>query len=152
MTALPEHALSIRQPWAWAVIYAGKDVENRSWSQVNPGLKFRGPVAIHASAGMTKGEYYDAWADILHIQTPDKLNCFDPPDASQLAYGGIIGFADVVDAVTASASPWFVGPVGLVLANPRPVPFLRCRGALGFFKWKHEPALEPVKLAKWMTG
>ncbi len=26
----PMLALSIRQPWAWAVIHAGKDVENRS--------------------------------------------------------------------------------------------------------------------------
>jgi hypothetical protein len=153
--ALPEHALSIRQPWAWAVIHAGKDIENRDWSQFNPGLKFRGSVAIHASAGMTQDEYFDAWGDIRHIRigidaVPEKLA--EPPQASQLQFGGIIGVADVVDAVTASDSPWFVGPVGLVLANPRPVPFLRCRGALGFFKWKHEPAFEPVKLAKWMTG
>lgn len=28
---LPEFALSIRQPWAWAIVYAGKDIENRTW-------------------------------------------------------------------------------------------------------------------------
>ncbi|WP_409188395.1 hypothetical protein [Bradyrhizobium sp. RDM4] len=28
--ALPEFALSVRQPWAWAIIHGGKDVENRS--------------------------------------------------------------------------------------------------------------------------
>ena len=27
MTDLPELALSVRQPWAWAIIYAGKDIE-----------------------------------------------------------------------------------------------------------------------------
>lgn len=25
------YAISVRQPWAWAVFAAGKDVENRSW-------------------------------------------------------------------------------------------------------------------------
>lgn len=24
-------ALSVRQPWAWAIVHAGKDVENRNW-------------------------------------------------------------------------------------------------------------------------
>ena len=24
-------ALSIRQPWAWAILHAGKDIENRDW-------------------------------------------------------------------------------------------------------------------------
>lgn len=28
---LPPLALSIRQPWAWAILCAGKDIENRSW-------------------------------------------------------------------------------------------------------------------------
>lgn len=25
------HALPIRQPWAWAIAYGGKNVQNRSW-------------------------------------------------------------------------------------------------------------------------
>jgi hypothetical protein len=36
-------ALSIQQPWAWAIIHAGKRVENRTWS-----TRFRGPFFIHA--------------------------------------------------------------------------------------------------------
>ena len=24
-------ALSIRQPWAWLILHAGKDIENRDW-------------------------------------------------------------------------------------------------------------------------
>ena len=35
--------LSVRQPWAWAIIHGGKDVENRNWD-----TKFRGRLAIHA--------------------------------------------------------------------------------------------------------
>lgn len=36
-------ALTVKQPWAWAIAAGGKDVENRSWA-----TKFRGPVLIHA--------------------------------------------------------------------------------------------------------
>jgi hypothetical protein len=38
-------ALTVQQPWAWAIIHGGKDVENRTqaWS-------YRGPLAIHAGA------------------------------------------------------------------------------------------------------
>jgi hypothetical protein len=35
--------LTVRQPWASAIIYAGKDVENRSWT-----TSHRGRLYIHA--------------------------------------------------------------------------------------------------------
>lgn len=37
--------LTVRQPWAWAIIHGGKDVENRPR---NIAGGYRGPVAIHA--------------------------------------------------------------------------------------------------------
>ena len=37
-------ALSVRQPWAWALLFGGKDVENRTWS-----TRHRGRIWIHAS-------------------------------------------------------------------------------------------------------
>jgi hypothetical protein len=45
-------ALSIRQPWAWLILNAGKDIENRDWP-----THFRGRFLIHASKGMTHDEY-----------------------------------------------------------------------------------------------
>ena len=30
VTAYPSHAISIRQPWADAILYEGKDYENRT--------------------------------------------------------------------------------------------------------------------------
>jgi hypothetical protein len=36
-------ALTMRQPWAWATIYGGKDVENRRRRTA-----YRGPLLIHA--------------------------------------------------------------------------------------------------------
>ena len=38
-------AISIQQPWAWAIIHAGMDVENRTWN-----THYRGLLAIHAPA------------------------------------------------------------------------------------------------------
>ena len=49
MTAL---ALSIRQPWSWAILVAGKRCENRTWN-----CKYRGPIYIHAAKGMKREEY-----------------------------------------------------------------------------------------------
>jgi hypothetical protein len=41
-------ALTVRQPWAWAIPHAGKDVENRTWTN-----RFvTGTIAIHAGYGL----------------------------------------------------------------------------------------------------
>ena len=161
MTIIPRLALSVRQPWAWAIIHGGKDIENRDWRRPNPGLNFRGEVAIHASSGMTRREYEDAADAIIDIIG----RC---PAPHELVRGGIIGMVTVVDVVrkaecpapsgrlperesegaSNNPSPWFFGPVGLVLRDPvacAPVP---AKGALGFFEWHATAALcEP---AKWM--
>ena len=42
-------ALSARQPWAWAIIHAGKDIENRTWN-----THLRGTFAVHASGNLDK--------------------------------------------------------------------------------------------------
>jgi hypothetical protein len=124
MTDLPAHAISIRQPWAWAIIHAGKDIENRNWS-----TNFRGPVCIHASRGMTKREYLEF----------EGLYGFDPrwtiPEPDSLQFGGIIGVATITDCVLRHPSPWFFGRWGFVLANAQPVDFVEMRGELGIFNW-----------------
>ena len=124
MTDLPPKALSIRQPWAWAIIHAGKDIENREWK-----TKFRGPVCIHAAKSMTRDEYGHAerFMHMFAIETPDR-------DAMWM--GGIVGMAEIVDCVDASNSPWFFGTYGFVLRKVRPVEFIPVKGALGFFDWR----------------
>jgi len=42
-------ALTIRQPWAAAIAYADKRVENRVWATA-----YRGPVLIHAGKAMDR--------------------------------------------------------------------------------------------------
>lgn len=135
-------ALSIRQPWAWAILRAGKDIENRDWSDRYAGLRDAerlvragaGDFLIHASAGMTRGEYDDC-LDTLHAI--GRVRPFAPgltfPSFCDLPCGGIVGRAQLCDVVRQHASPWFFGSIGLVIRNARPLPFIPLRGALGFF-------------------
>ena len=117
-------ALSIRQPWAWAIIHAGKDVENRSWH-----TNVRGRILIHASKGGTKSEFGDACAAMHSVG-------IDLPDMDLDGYdrGAIIGAVTLADCVESSKSPWFVGPFGFVLTDPKPAPrVVPCVGMQGFF-------------------
>lgn len=136
MDGLPKFALSIRQPWAWAIVHAGKDMENRDWP-----TRFRGRVCIHAAKGMTRGEYDDANCFIQSVLGPRDndwlmrwLGVCAAPD--RLERGGIIGVAEIVDCVSYSDSPWFFGHYGFVLRNAQPVDFIPVKGALGFFDWR----------------
>ena len=110
-------ALSIRQPWCWLILHAGKDIENRDWQ-----TKFRGRFLLHAGKGMTRDEYEDA-----------PLWIVDLPDFKDLERGGIVGSVELVDCVSDHDSDWFFGRYGFVLRDPKPLPFTPYRGQLGFF-------------------
>lgn len=121
-------ALSIRQPWAWLIIHAGKDIENRNWPTHR-----RGRVLVHASKGMTRAEYEEAY-DFVMCEVDSKIAM---PTFESLKRGGVIGEVEIVDCVTDSKSPWFCGQYGFVLKNPKPLPFHPFKGALGFFVSEH---------------
>lgn len=143
MTQLPRLALSVRQPWAWAIIHAGKDIENRSWQAVNHGLRVRGRIAIHAAKGLARCEYEDAAEFMASIG----ITCPAPAD---LLRGGIVGSVEVIDVVKESDSRWFFGPRGLVLRDPQPCDFIPSVGALGYFEWQPaDPSIVPAP-ARWM--
>jgi hypothetical protein len=130
LRALPRKAISIRQPWAHMILHEGKSVENRSWS-----TSFRGPVLLHAAKGMTRDEFWDGMCTLEAISRQDREtnNRRRAQIHQAMQRGGIVGIVDIVDCVADHPSPWFVGRYGFVLANPRPLPFVSCRGALGFF-------------------
>jgi hypothetical protein len=140
---LPEVALSVRQPWAWAIVHAGKDIENRSPAAIRNMGHCVGPCAIHAAKGMTKEEYVDAYEFMAGIG----VLC-PPPGA--LLRGGIIGRVDIARVVSASDSRWFFGPRGLVLQNAKACEFVPSVGALGLFLWKPADASIVPAPAKWM--
>lgn len=118
-------ALSIRQPWAWLILHGGKDVENRTWR-----TPLRGRIAIHAAKTCTESEYQQA---VHFVRLRFRDDTPEIPARHELLKGGIVGHVDIVGCVDASESKWFVGPYGLLLANPQVVPFRACRGTLGFF-------------------
>jgi hypothetical protein len=140
--SIPRLALSVRQPWAWAIIFAGKDIENRSWQAVNHGLRQRGRIAIHAAKGMTRDEYEGASEFMARLG----IKCPAPAD---LLRGGIIGSVEVIDVVSESDSPWFFGPRGLVLRNPEVWTFIPAVGALGYFEWRRAEVID-VPTPRWM--
>ena len=128
-------ALSIRQPWAWLIVHAGKTIENRTWT-----TKFRGRFLIQAGRGMTGAEYADAAEFLLEHRLTITL-----PQPDELPRGGIVGEAELVDCIPfarrgggypawqTADDRWFFGPHGFILRNAKPLPFLPCKGTLGFF-------------------
>lgn len=129
-------ALSIRQPWASLILKAHKDIENRCWP-----TKVRGRILIHAAKGMTRDEHEDALAFAVDAILADPRNAGAKKTTlralgfafEDLQRGGIVGSVEIVDCVSKSESPWFVGDFGFVLRDPQPLPFVPWKGQLGFF-------------------
>ena len=144
-------ALSIRQPWAW-LICAGiplteavdlgggrstvkfsnkailKDIENRDWPLPRD---FELPQRIYVHAPKTVDGDAMYWLMKMGFAPMMVMMLY----SDKIPKGCIIGEVDIVDCVTESQSPWFLGPYGFVLANPviykEPIPY---KGQLGFFE------------------
>ncbi len=96
--------LSVRHPWAWAVLHAGKDVENRTWTTAH-----RGMVAIQAGR-------------LPAADAREKLRAMGIEVPAGLPTGVVLGVVDLVGIVRDSGSPWAVpGRWHWQLANPRPL-------------------------------
>jgi hypothetical protein len=111
-------ALSVRPPWAWAILHAGKTVENRA----RP-TQYRGPLVIHSARTITPLERFPTGEPV-------------PPAAVEVL-GALVGVVQLVDCLPlpdCPPSPWAVGPWCWLLADPRPlarpVPFA---GQITFF-------------------
>ena len=145
-------AITVQQPWSWAIIFGGKNIENRTrigtW---RPAVGQR--VAIHAGArwsdrGAASRLVIDAYTRVARL--PFGLR----PIATDVEFelGAVIGSAVVVDAHPENAAcdpevckPWgessYTGAGGakrvdvvhLVLEHPVPVEPIPCRGALGLW-------------------
>lgn len=121
-------AITVKPVWAWAIIHAGKNIENRSWR-----THYRGTVAIHASKNMTRWEYEEA-KDYLPRRARKELPAFE-----DMPKGAILGVVELVDCVTESKSRWFGGTFGFVFKHPVAIKPITCTGALGF--WEVPPAI-----------
>lgn len=145
----PVYALTLWQPWASAIIYGPKRVENRPWA---PWASIIGQrIWIHASAT------YDVKSHQLVVETWKATG--PVPDAKVLtpakAILGILGCARVLgwagmesrghlsesEAAMVRRDPWWGGPLGWylgdVVALPEPIP---CRGKQGL--WRPDPEVQ----------
>jgi hypothetical protein len=136
--------LSVRQLWAWALIHGGKQIENRCRADGGmPAIcRHRGPLLIHASATMKRLAYA-----LAAIWMAEKLRIIVPP-LKDICVGGIVGIMDAVGHVTPGRRVcfdkraraeidlrWHIPPqYGLILLDPKPLPFVPLNGQLGLFK------------------
>lgn len=133
-------ALTIRQPWAFAICRLGKRVENRSWS-----TNHRGPILIHAAAGCGKAEMGLSLREIQRAMSDPEarsraLGPVFAREAMGAPRGAIVALATLGSALLPAfdgraRDPWHMpNQYGLrlsdVLVLDRPIP---CKGRLGLW-------------------
>jgi len=139
----PEFAISLYAPWAWALMHAGKDVENR-------GLTFpktvTGRVWVHASLWPHLGA--ESRLAELYLEFSSVYECMRQSGALQGAphvstsqldalRGHIVGSIEVTGyrrPEHAPESPWYV-PESLAVLVREPRPLARTVPAKGARGW-----------------
>lgn len=138
-------ALTLFQPWGWAIVAGHKTVENRTWKP--PKTAIGTVIAIHA------GKTYDAEGEAFLRKHGVEM----PTDGAHRIHGALIGTAKLVRAVRhqdcavfdgelfdaddgdpVRDDPMFFGPWGWVLTEVRPLAEpVYCGGSLGL--WSVNP-------------
>jgi len=128
-------ALTIKQPWAYAITDLDKRIENRTWKP--PDWIIGKRIAIHTSK-KSDALGYSAIQRVKHVTLP-----------ANLPLGSIVATAKIISWVNEQCfevgivlhhpsdlveNEWFFGPIGWVLADVQklvePIP---CRGQLGLW-------------------
>lgn len=117
--------LSVRQPWAWAIVAGHKPIENRDWE-----TDYRGPLVIHASKtlGCEPRNFSGECDMVAYLAELEAL----PPEAR--LSGGFVGLVELRGCVRAAISPWFTGDVGLELRAIEQWPLIPWQGQRGIWK------------------
>lgn len=135
MTEIP--ALTVRQPWAWAIARGHKPIENRTWSTT-----YRGPLAIHAAK-----KWDDEYALTAMVHTVREQGGTLPAtladDLPSSGTGRIVAVVDLVGICTRSSlsgpgcdcGPWAIPEhAHWQLANARLVDGPEVSGRLGLWR------------------
>ena len=130
------NVLTIKQPWAYAILHLGKDVENRGFR-----THYRGPLLIHSAARPERNP-----REML-------AECMNRPPSEQslrnLPHGCIVGVVHLSDCIRDSKSKWAKeGDWHWVLKSARSIKPIECTGRLGL--WTPSASVMK-KLPRWLT-
>lgn len=119
-------ALTLHQPWAWAIIHGPKRIENRTWAP--PASLIGQRIAIHA------GKTFDHDGHHWILQSFPDLSI--PTDSAAFRRGAIIGSVELVGVERKDpGDPWWEGPVGWRLDKPLAYPEpIVCSGKQGLWE------------------
>jgi hypothetical protein len=133
-TLVPGHeytVLSLPPISAWALLFAGKDVESRPWNTTQ-----RGRVLIHAASerpNLRESQARRAEVSFLSGIAPSALPAILPRHA-------ILGSVEIIDCTDDSRSKWAVpGRQHWIFRDPRPlrVPVDEVGGEPEFWRWTY---------------
>jgi hypothetical protein len=121
-------ALSVRHPYAWAIVRGFKPVENRDRA-----TSFRGDFFIHAG----KTEEKESVRDVLELisgLTGIDATTHAADYRNEAVRGAVVGKGKIADCVADHGSVWFSGTFGFIIENATPIAPVPCRGPFGFFR------------------
>ena len=136
-------AISVQQPFAWAIVHGGKNIENRTWLPKQ--LKIGDRLAIIASKSWYPVYEYGREVRWQKIDSDFRLRGVVMPKKSDFLLGGLIGtviFQGARDKHLENV--WAMnGQYHWLLSDPLPLPFCPVRGQLGIYQIDlgehHEP-------------
>jgi len=121
-------AITLHQPWAFAIAHAGKEIENRKWIPPRSVVGCR--IAIHAGKVLDR----DGLDDLRDRGIE--------PTHDELIRGAIVAVCTLTGYVRESDSPWFTGPIGWTLENVVAIDPVPCRGFQGL--WPLPPDIKKL--------
>jgi len=138
-------ALTIKAPWAQAIVHGTKRIENRTWKPHADVIGKR--IAIHCGKSLARPRDYDdprasvqldeahRWCvgtgrvEAGHIIGTARVSGYVGP--SRAVGGGGLWSADQIIAVR--DHPWWIGPIGWLLEDVRAVEPVAARGQVGMW-------------------
>lgn len=151
------YALTIHQPWAWAIQEGQKLVENRTWRP--PAAVVGQRIAIHASVAKPYRETLDACWENLSEQAvvdlgfvPDALGRESWETVACMRQGRVVATAVVKGCVASKRNlppeqrRWFSGPFGWQLGDVQVVSSIAIRGQQGLWKLPANFELLPARV------
>jgi hypothetical protein len=134
----PSIAISVQQPWAFFLVNGFKPVENRTWPIPDKYIGARvliqasaRPLFPLAAARETLAEMHALYGIPGGWRFPEMGR----------DVGGIVGMVRLVGCTRDHVSPWAVpGQWHWQTAEAKPLPFMPCKGQLGFFRVDYRPA------------